>query len=699
MKLFLCEKPSAAATYVEALGGDTKRDKKKGYYQGDNWIVCYLAGHVYELLEPGQYKDEWKRWNLESLPIRPEQFRYQKMKDKEDLIQTICGLLKKADEVVIATDAGQEGQLMGEIFLKETGWKGRTWRVWSSEMEINGLRKAIREMRPNSEYAGIAASGDSREKGDWLLGINFSRCFTLLAQERGYDFLVPAGRVQSPILHIVANRKREIDQFKAGKYYELSANLVMPDGTKVEGKVNLPDHLLKNGHCTDKDAINQIMRGIQNAECLVSAISKNHSRKAAPLPFTQTDLQIHADKQWQFPPAKTLETCQSLYETYKLLSYPRTGSDHYETDELAKAPKTIAMLGKVPGIESAAAGADISNPSSAFDTSKVVEHAALGPTGKLPDWGRLSEAERSIFKIVCLRYLAQFYPDVSVETTSATLSVGSYTISLRGQTVLELGWSAIISEEKEDVPYIPELQQGQTISIDSFSVSEKSTRPPKRYSRGDLLAIMKNAKRFCSPQLQTRIKTASLGTDATRASILEGLELRDLLVAKGNIIDISKRGLMADEIISQLASSLTTPDLTAMWEIAFRNIKSDPTKAVQFKQNVNDYIGRQLATSNTVTIRNNPLAFTHDCGGVLTRRTPDKGNPYWQCRSCREYVDDDKGRPVKPIEGHGSKCPKCASKMITKMQRNTKSSKPASPYLSCSNRNCPGRNSNKGLQG
>lgn len=685
-QLYLAEKPKMGALIASALArltGQTPK-KHKDHITGDGWVVCWLAGHAYELLNTGEYKPEWGvSWDKLDLPIIPSPFRFKPIAG--DYIEAVrsraASLLQAAESVVVATDSGQEGQIIAAIFLKENQWQGKTYRLWSSSTEVPALMKDIQKLEPNDlpKYQGLEKSGFARLYADWIIGINFTIAYTNAAKRAGYDFLASAGRVQSTLLSICVEHDDMVKRFRSSEYYDTTAVFVTETGEEVEAKLQLPSHLLDhNGYCRDIDSLNAYINANRTEEAIVSSLQTADHTKHPPTPYNLTTLSIAVSNHLGLPSITTLEKYQPMYES-GWLTYPRTDDTFFEDEFFEKAPNIIGMLaGLDTEFNNAASGCDFNKKPNSFNSSKVEEHTANAPTGSKPNWEALDTQSREIYRLVANMFMAQFYPDYQFQITHAHIKAGGLSFSIKGKRIIQAGWTSLISTESEDDGSVKDLPHGLTegskLTLLRLDTDRKKTKAPPRLTEARLLAIMKDSSAFIkSEQTKRRLKgKAKLGTAATRGEHINSLVTKRRFVSrdKNGILEPTKAGRQVQAL---LPPELTSPDLTAIWEITFEQIRKGQSSADDFLSKLQNWIVPQMHKAKSIKIEPNPMCEKcPSCGSLLVRKESksNSGSFFWSCiAGCGHISADLNGKPVEPLEGDGDPCPKCGEAFQTRVRK------------------------------
>ncbi|MER2459863.1 DNA topoisomerase [Bacillus subtilis] len=499
--VILAEKPSQAQAYIDAF---KSADEKKGYYVvRDNRyfageaIVTWAIGHLVEPVLPGHYKKEWENWNLEHLPIIPDVFQYEVVSKKRAQYNIVKGLLKKASEIIIATDSGREGENIARSIMKKAGIRNvPTKRLWISSLEVSEVQKGFSSLKNGSDYIPLYNEAQARQVADWLVGMNASPLYSLLLQKKGIRETFSIGRVQTPTLYMIYKRKKDIENFKPQTYFELFSDVKVAAGNftaKYDGRFEKKDdiQLLLNKH------------GIKDKQAaVISKVDKQLKQTASPKLHSLSTLQTKANRVWKYSPKDVLKIMQDLYDK-KLLTYPRNDSNYITEHEFEYLKSNLNPYQRLAGINFDAA---FMEPQKRYvDSSKVSDHYAIIPTKKIPEAetiNKLSEKEKNIYFEVLRNTLAMFAPPYQYEETTVDVDVNGLIFQAKGKVEIEKGWKALFAkEENEDeggnkqnegaTVKLPPIQEGENASSE-INIQEGVTKPPKPFTEGQLINLMKS---------------------------------------------------------------------------------------------------------------------------------------------------------------------------------------------------------------
>jgi len=589
MKLILTEKPSVARDFAKAL----KLSKKDGYFEGNGYVVTWAFGHLYELARPEDYNSELKKWSWEGLPIIPSSFkRIPKDASSRKQIKVIKQLLSKASEVIVGTDAEREGELIAREILEECGWKGKTWRFWTSlSLTPDVVKKTLKNLKPAKNYDRLYHAALARQQADWLVGMNLSRAATLAF---GKKELFSIGRVQTAVLAILVKRYHERVNFKPKPYWLLKAIL------EKDGKAFTASWI--GGQIFEKEKAYNLLEKVKSAkEARVIKVERKRQKTGSPYLYDLITLQQDAAKKFGFSSKKTLSIAQKLYEVYKCLSYPRTESRFMGKDNFNLVKDRLFLLSSsYPEIFRVIDKNKI-NPGykRVFNDAGLTDHHALIPLAPLPD--EASPDEKKIYELVLKRFAAAFSEDYVYENTYVELEIAGEKFKATGKIDLKKGWTEIFipakeedkDKEEEENNKLPDLIQGETVKKIKEKLRTKMTQPPSEYTESSLLAVMKNPALLVEDTKHKEIfKDRGLGTQATRADIIETLIKRNYVQRKGKKLIPTQKGIFLINQLSKLGKmkALTEPAETARWEGWLAEIAQGNKKANGFLEGINRLI-------------------------------------------------------------------------------------------------------------
>ncbi len=564
MKVCIAEKPSVAKEIASIIGANNRQD---GYYEGNGYCVTWTFGHLCSLKEPHEYAPEWKSWNINALPMIPPKFGIKLINDKgvEKQFATIAKLIASADTVINCGDAGQEGELIQRWVMQLAGCKCKVERLWISSLTEESIREGFSSLKPQEEFDKLYEAGLTRAIGDWLLGINATRLYTVkYGQNRQ---VLSVGRVQTPTLALIVNRQKEIENFVPTPYWELKTVYRDTVFSAAKGKFDT----IEKGQA----ALNAIL----DKEFFITDVSKKQGKEAAPRLFDLTSLQVECNKKFSFSADDTLKIIQSLYEK-KFTTYPRVDTTFLSNDIYPKVPGIMSALGR-NAIYSVFINElnlkSLPKSKKVFDDSKVTDHHAIIPTNVTPT--SLSDNERKVYDIIVRRFIAVFFPDCKFATTTVLGECNEVEFKATGKEILEQGWRVVFEKSKGDdenpnedeEKILPTFVKGES-GPHSPTLSEKMTQPPKPYTEATLLRAMETAGKFVdSDELRDALKENGIGRPSTRAAIIETLYKRNYIRKERKSLFATPTGVeLIDTIDEEL---LKSAELTGQWENKLRKIE------------------------------------------------------------------------------------------------------------------------------
>ena len=570
MKVCIAEKPSVAREIAEVLGA-TKR--MNGYIEGNGYQVTWTFGHLCTLKEPNDYSENWKRWSLASLPMIPPRFGIKLISNPtyEQQFKTIEELMQNAEMVINCGDAGQEGELIQRWVMQKAGCKCPVYRLWISSLTEEAIREGFQHLKEQSDFTKLYEAGLSRAIGDWLLGMNATRLYTLrYGQNRQ---VLSIGRVQTPTLALIVNRQAEIDNFKPEPYWELKTVYRNTTFSVTKGKF------------TKKEEGEAFLEIVRQKEFTVTDISEKKGKEYAPRLFDLTSLQVECNKKFAFTADDTLKLIQSLYEK-KVTTYPRVDTTFLSDDIYPKVPNTLNGLVDYIDLTASLLKAKIRKDKRVFDNSKVTDHHAIIPTG-VPA-RNLTDNERKVYDLVVRRFIAAFYPDCEISTTTVLGKVGKVDFKVTGKQILKPGWRVVFGAEQKDPDAEPSDEEGvlpDFVKGESGphkpTLGEKWTQPPKPYTEATLLRAMETAGKLVdNDELRDALKENGIGRPSTRAAIIETLFKRNYIrKERKNLFPTATGVELIDTIQEEL---LKSAELTGLWEKKLRQIERGTYEARTF---------------------------------------------------------------------------------------------------------------------
>lgn len=682
MIVCIAEKPSVARDIAHVLGANTSYD---GYMEGNGYQVTWTFGHLCELKYPEDYRPEWKRWSLGALPMVPERFGIRLKQDKGIAHQfaIIQSLMQKADSIVNCGDAGQEGELIQRWVMQKAGAKCPVQRLWISSLTEEAIREGFAALKPQENYRSLYEAGLCRAIGDWLLGMNATRLYTLKygRQERGVPPL-SIGRVQTPTLALIVRRGEEIANFKPEPYWVLTTRYrdtvftaVMDDPNEDEAAASetgdgKKSSVSRRGY-TDEAEARAALERIKESPFTVTGVTKKNGTEAPPRLFDLTSLQVECNKKFGYSADVTLQIIQSLYEK-KVTTYPRVDTTFLSDDIYAKCKGILnGISGQYGELLAALRGAPLRKSKKVFDSSKVTDHHAIIPTGVAPN--ALTDIERNVYDLVARRFIAVFYPDCRFATTTVTGEAAEVPFRVNGKQILDAGWRVVLMQgnqaaDSDNADSDGERRQDEERTLPVFTkgesgphvpdLAQKMTQPPKYYTEATLLRAMETAGRMVDDEeLRDALKENGIGRPSTRAAIIETLFKRNYIRRQRKTLVATPTGVELIHLIQE--ELLKSAELTGRWERKLRLIEQKEYGAGQFvdelKQMVNEVVFQVLSDNS-----NRRVSIAPETG-------PSALPP--RLRAAAEASRSEApaaGKPKRKIVRVGSKCPKCGEGKVIK---------------------------------
>lgn len=676
MRLFIAEKPSVAKAIAGELGVTSRAD---GYLQcGCGDVVTWCFGHMLEQAEPDEYtpadvpknKNGKKIWRIEELPIIPGKWVLKPREDAKKQLSMIGKLLKEASEVVHAGDPDREGQLLVDEVLEHFGNRKPVKRFWVSAQDTVSVKRGLATLKDNNTYRGWGDAAKGRGRADWLIGMNLSRAFTLRAQRGGSRSLLTVGRVQTPTLALVVARDREIEAFNPVPFHTIRAEIRHAGGTFAAAWKAREDQagLDVEGRLVDTAIANAIVAAVTGKPGTIAEYKQEAKKENQPLAFALSDITALASRKYGHSAEDVLNICQSLYETHKLTSYPRTDCAYLPESQHADAPNVLDAIKYVnPELVGLVDGADPRIKSKTWNDAKITAHHGIVPTMHKGNKAGLSERERNIYELIVRAYVAQFYPLHEYMQTTVGVDVAGETFAASGKVVTKNGWRDVYDlidedtdkeQDDSDSQRLPAMKQGDGVTCQDATRKDSKTKPPQRFTEGTLIRAMENIHRFVTePEHKKMLREGDgIGTSATRASIISELKRREFLETKGKQIISTTLGR---SMIDALPEVVKSPVLTALYERMLKSIEQGAAELDTFITRQEAFIREQVAKANTgaVTIAGGkegpPVSSLHKCmacSSGLTRRasTQHKGQFWWGCSNyptCKQTYTDINGKP------------------------------------------------------
>jgi DNA topoisomerase-3 len=653
VQLYLCEKPSQARDIASVLGWGQKGD---GCIRvGSNIIVTWARGHLLEQAPPDKYDEKYgKPWCSEVLPVIPSQWKLEVVPNAKAQFRVIRDLLKQASEVVVSTDADREGEVIARELLEYCAYRGPVRRLWLSALDESSIRKGLANLLPGEKTALLYDAGKGRSRADWLIGMNMTRLCTLLARDVGVDELLSVGRVQTPTLAIVVNRDNEIANFVPVPYWQVRAQL-QKDGVAFSALWQPAEQYSDTeGRCIHQGAAAAVAQLCsQTATATVLDAATKRDKEPQPLCFSLGELQMVCSQKWGMGAKEVLGIAQSLYETHKATTYPRTDCGYLPVSMLAEVPEVLDAVAKSdPTAVTTISILDRSLRSRVWNDKKITAHHGIIPTRVAFDISRLSADEQKVYSLIRQYYLAQLLPQAEVDVTEASFNLGGQLFRTRGRVLVLEGWKALFrkqgdvasgedadaatTENDDRDMALPPLVKGDSCQVSGGAAEPKQTRPPSPFTEGTLIAAMKNAASLViDPKLKKILRdNAGLGTEATRAEVITTLFKRGYLEKKGKTIRSTP---LARELIAALPETLTSPGMTALWEQALDDIAEGRMSLDAFMQKQEAWTQHLVAKLRANSLKLTALVTPPCplCGGKTGKRSGKKGDFF----SCIRYPE------------------------------------------------------------
>ncbi|CAM4400099.1 MAG: DNA topoisomerase 3 [Legionellaceae bacterium] len=688
MKLFLCEKPSQARDIANVLG-NTK--KSEHYLTGNDFIVTWCYGHLLEMKSPEDYNALYKRWSLDTLPIIPEKWAMLPVEKTKKQFQAIKTLLKTTEHVVIATDADREGELIARELLTYCGYRGTIERLWLSALDEKSIQKALNAIMPGDKTEALYAAGLGRQRADWLMGMNLTRAATCSFGSFGQKPL-SVGRVQTPTLRLIVDRDRKIEDFKAIDYFVLLAEFNTAKNERFWAKWECPkNELNEEGYCVNKAIVESFFDKIAGKPATVIEFSDKPAQKAPPLCFSLSALQKQASASFGFSAKKTLDIAQSLYETHKAITYPRTDCGYLPVSQQSDVSNILSMLSTLhKDYKEIVSLCDSQSRSPVWNDSKVTAHHGIIPTHN-PNVSidKMSSDQKAVYDLIVRFYLAQFLGNYHYQSRQVTVDCCGERFMAKSHTPVNLGWKKAIKqkaeeEEKEEsddnIGFLPSLSIKESLTEINHRIEAKKTKPPSYFTEGTLIDAMKNIGKWVTdPVLKKVLKeTAGIGTEATRASMIELLINREYVYRQGKQLRSSEKGR---HLIDVLPFAVKEPALTARWEQALDDVSQGSLPLSQFLETQEVHLRevltilqkspKQPMTTASIPIESSPSCPL--CQQAMKKRNGKKGD-FWGCGqfpTCKGTLSLEEKAPKKTSKKNTNTsktlaCPNCTTGYLVK---------------------------------
>jgi DNA topoisomerase-3 len=658
--LVIAEKPSVARDIARVLHCTKKTNS---YIEGTDYIVTWALGHLVTLADPEQYGEQYKTWNMDTLPMLPKDWKLVVIKQTGKQYTAVKELIYRKDvsDIIIATDAGREGELVARWILDKAGNKKPLKRLWISSVTDKAIREGFAHLKPGKEYYNLYKAAVARAQSDWVVGINATRALTCK-----YNAQLSCGRVQTPTLAMIAAREEEIRSFKPKTFYGMKALAKGISFVWIDAQSG-------SQRTFDRDRIQDLYKQL-SGPLLIVEVNKKQKKSFSPALYDLTTLQREANQHFGFSAKETLNIMQRLYENHKVLTYPRTDSRYLTSDMVGTLNERLkaCAVGPYGRLAGRLSMKPVKADKSFVDNAKVSDHHAIIPTEQFVQLDHMTNEERKIYDMVVRRFLAVLSPACEYEETVIKGTIGSETFTAKGNIIKQHGWREVYESGYEDPDdddaedsfvkqTLPEVKKGDTLDVTSLTVTEGKTKPPAYFTEGTLISAMENPVKYMERKDKTLIRTlgetGGLGTVATRADIIEKLFNSFLMEKKGNEIHITSKG---KQLLDLVPADLKSPELTADWELKLQAIAKGKVSGQDFMNEIEGYTKRLIQEIKTAEGR-----FRHD---NLTRT---------KCPECGKYMLEVNGKHGKMLVcqdrecGHretisrhtNARCPVCHKKM------------------------------------
>lgn len=706
MRLFIAEKPELAKAITTGLSGTVQRED--GYFKvGDN-LVTWAYGHILGLAMPEDYNEKFKSWNLEDLPLPigvngEYSFRYVPLESSKKQLKIIIDLINSKDvtKIVNAGDNDEEGQILVDEILMYADNKKPVERVLISDLTEKGVKKALQEIKSNDEFKGLSDSGFSRSQADWQVGLNFTRAYTKLAQAQGYQGVLSVGRVQTPILGLIVARDKENESHQSSFYYTVkgsfnSQNIVFNANLKIDERI------------TNEDEANKILTDCKGVDGTILKASNEPKRVNPPLPYNLLDLQAECSKKYSYKPDKTLEITQSLREKHKLITYNRSDCSYLPENLFSEAPATLESIkANLLDFEDFIDQANSSIKSLAWNDENVTAHHGIIPTAQKVNIKDLSKDELNVYTLIAKKFVAQFYEPKEYIQTQIEISVKDTIFATSSKRTTKQGFEILFkgeieddeNEEVENDTNLENISESSPVICDDVIISKEKTKPKPYYTISSLLKDLTSvAKYIKDPEIKKLLvekdkdkkgENGGIGTPATRSAHIKNLFDKGYIIEDKKSIKSTATGR---KLIELSPSTLSSPDMTALWFEQQKEIQKGNLSREEFLKNVDKYIKSEIESLKTgnkfdsLASDENSIKCPNCEAGKLKRIKNKDGKFFWGCSNyqggCKTAFPDDKGKPLI-LKPSGHKCPDCKDGDLIK--RKTVKDKKTSHWWGCSN--------------
>lgn len=646
-QLILAEKPSVGRDIARVLnctkGGN-------GFLEGDRYIVTWALGHLVTLADPEVYDTAYKTWDLEALPMLPSPLKLVVIKRSGKQFSVVKTQMNRQDvsEIIIATDAGREGELVARWIIEKARVNKPLKRLWISSVTDKAIREGFKQLKDASQYKNLYYAAAARSEADWYVGLNATRALTTK-----YNAQLSSGRVQTPTLAMIAKREEEIKSFKPEHYYGLAA---VVDGFKLTWR----DAKTNESRVFNKEKIDSYLKSLSEKSARIDEVKKTKKKTFAPGLYDLTELQRDAHKRFGFSAKDTLSATQRLYEQHKLVTYPRTDSRFLSSDMKDTLKERLEAIAPYEKMARKVVGKPIQTGKHLIDDAKVSDHHAIIPTEQTPVIRELSDKDRKVYDLIVKRFVAALYSPFEYEQVTVTATIGDERFDAKGKRVLTTGWKEVYQTDETD-EILPELTKGQELRVLSLTRTDGTTNPPARFNEGTLLTAMEKPAQFLSNQdrklSKTLGETGGLGTVATRADIIEKLFNSFLIEKNGRDLSITSKG---KQLLDLVPEELQSPALTAEWEQKLEAIGKGSLTKQAFIEEMKAY-----ANETVKKIKSSTKKYKHD--NLTGTKCPDCGNLMLEVKNKKGKMlvcqDRECGYRKGKSKVTNARCPKCKKKL------------------------------------
>ncbi len=658
----IAEKPSVGRDIARVL----KCSKKiNGAIEGNKYIVTWGLGHLVTLCDPERYDEKYKEWKIADLPMIPKHLKLEVIKQTGKQYQAVKTQIQRKDvgTIVIATDAGREGELVARWILEKAGNQKPTKRLWISSVTDKAIREGFANLKPGKDYDNLYRAAVCRAEADWLVGINATRALTCK-----YNAQLSCGRVQTPTLSMIAKREEEIRNFKPKTYYTVKAEVEKAGASGRKLYLNWVEAKSKSNRTFNKEYAESLKKQLSGEKVVIKNVIRTQKKKPAPLLYDLTELQRDANKKYDFSAKETLNIMQRLYENHKVLTYPRTDSRYITTDIVGTLKERLQAVSVGPYRKMAGTlvNKQLRTSKAFVDNSKVTDHHAIIPTEQFPQLDHMTVEERKIYDLVVRRFLSVLYPPYEYEQTTIEASIGSENFSVKGNIAKSLGWKAIYENqyedgEEEETQNLPEITKSDVLHVTDIRITEGKTQPPAPFNEATLLSAMENPVKYMESRdkkdIQILGETGGLGTVATRADIIEKLFNSFLLEKRGKDIFITSK---AKQLLELVPGDLKKPELTADWERKLSKIAGGSLRRDVFMSEIKDYTNSLIDE-----IKSGEGKFRHE--NITGHKCPNCGKYLLLVKgknsTKRVCQDRECGYRETVSRTSNARCPQCHKRM------------------------------------